>query len=85
MQPSNGEVAARLSKTSAAGEPWDGATDEENLVRRRLLGRGLLIVAFSLSEATRKRGKHQRLITCMGKSLNDFSSAWGEENNAMLP
>ncbi|RWW09246.1 hypothetical protein GW17_00027271 [Ensete ventricosum] len=55
---SNDKAVARLSKTSAAGEPRDGAADE-NLVRRRLLRRGLLLVAFSSSEATRKRGKHR--------------------------
>ncbi|RRT84140.1 hypothetical protein B296_00011470 [Ensete ventricosum] len=55
---SNDEAVARLSKTSAAGELRDGAADE-NLVRRRLLRRGLLLVAFSSSEATRKRGKHR--------------------------
>ncbi|RWW35142.1 hypothetical protein GW17_00000062 [Ensete ventricosum] len=42
-------------ETSVAGEPRDGVTDEENLMRRQLLRRCLLLVIFS-SEATRKRG-----------------------------
>ncbi|RWW59888.1 hypothetical protein BHE74_00033153 [Ensete ventricosum] len=63
--PSNGKTASRLllrrilrqrSKTSTAGEPRDDTADEENLARRRLLRSGLLLFAFSSSEATRKRG-----------------------------
>ncbi|RZS17779.1 hypothetical protein BHM03_00049968 [Ensete ventricosum] len=42
--PFNSEVVARLSETSAGGEPQDGTTDEENLTRRRLLRRSLLLV-----------------------------------------
>ncbi|RRT41779.1 hypothetical protein B296_00057548 [Ensete ventricosum] len=51
--PSNGKTASRLllrrilhqrSKTSTAGEPRDDTADEENLARRRLLRRGLLLV-----------------------------------------
>ncbi|RWW17203.1 hypothetical protein GW17_00018877 [Ensete ventricosum] len=63
------------------GEPWDGTMDE-NLARRLLLRHSLLLVAFSLSEATRKRGKRRRLLlTHAGRrSLSDISSVWGEEN-----
>ncbi|RRT51341.1 hypothetical protein B296_00049880 [Ensete ventricosum] len=53
--------AVRLSEMSAAGEPWDGNTDE-NLTRRRLFRSGPLLVAVASSKATRKRGKHQRLL-----------------------
>ncbi|RZS04479.1 hypothetical protein BHM03_00034835 [Ensete ventricosum] len=43
VPPSNCEATARLSETSVAEEPWDGAADE-NLVRQRLLRGGLLLV-----------------------------------------
>ncbi|RRT67337.1 hypothetical protein B296_00011993, partial [Ensete ventricosum] len=59
VPPSNSGAAARLWETSAVGEPRDGAADEENLVRQRVLRRGPLLVALSSSEATRKRGKRQ--------------------------
>ncbi|RRT85326.1 hypothetical protein B296_00007040 [Ensete ventricosum] len=79
VSPFKNEVAARLLETPVVGEPRDDAMDEENLVRRRLLHRGFLIIAFSSSEATRKRGKRQRLLlTRAGRSLGDFSSARGE-------
>ncbi|RWW10415.1 hypothetical protein BHE74_00022452 [Ensete ventricosum] len=41
----------------AVGESRDDVTDEENIMRPRLLGHGLLLVAFSSSEVTRKRGR----------------------------
>ncbi|RWV77064.1 hypothetical protein GW17_00062164 [Ensete ventricosum] len=79
VSPFNNEVAARLLETPVVGEPRDDTVDEENLVRWRLLHRGFLIIAFSSSEATRKRGKRQRLLlTRVGRSLGDFSSARGE-------
>ncbi|RWW16868.1 hypothetical protein GW17_00019230 [Ensete ventricosum] len=76
LLPSNSEAIARLSKTSMIGEPRDDAADE-NLTRW-----GLLATVFSSSKATRKRGKHQRLLlTRTGRrSLDDFLSARGEEN-----
>ncbi|RWW66640.1 hypothetical protein BHE74_00025979 [Ensete ventricosum] len=53
------ERGRRRGRTSDIGEPRDGAADEENLVRQRVLHRGPLLVALSSSEATRKRGKRQ--------------------------
>ncbi|RRT43065.1 hypothetical protein B296_00056695 [Ensete ventricosum] len=50
-------------ESSAAGEPRDNATNEDNLVRRQHLCRDLLLIAFSSSEATRKRGDHGDLRT----------------------
>ncbi|RZS22925.1 hypothetical protein BHM03_00055761, partial [Ensete ventricosum] len=82
VPPSNGEAAAWLLETSAAGEPRDGT--DENLTRQRLLRRGLLLVAFSSFEMTRKRRKLRRfLFTRMGRrSLGDLSSVRREENEA---
>ncbi|RWW53232.1 hypothetical protein BHE74_00040294 [Ensete ventricosum] len=44
------------SEMFAAGEPRNGVVVKENLARRQLLHNGLLLVAFSSSEATRTRG-----------------------------
>ncbi|RWW23914.1 hypothetical protein GW17_00011823 [Ensete ventricosum] len=81
VRPSNGATASRLLEMSTTREPRDGATDE-NLVRQQLFRRGLLLVAFSSFEATRKRGKRWRLLlTHAGRrSLGDFSCMQGEEN-----
>ncbi|RZS19067.1 hypothetical protein BHM03_00051422 [Ensete ventricosum] len=60
--PSNGEATARLllrhvlrrrPETFAAGKPRDGAVDEENLKRQRLLCRGLLV--FFLGDEEKRR------------------------------
>ncbi|RRT42191.1 hypothetical protein B296_00044252 [Ensete ventricosum] len=80
VPPTNDDTAARLSETSVAREPRDSVVDEENLTKRRLFPRGLLIVTFS-SEAMRERGKHRRLLfTRARRSLGNFSSTRGEEN-----
>ncbi|RWW64948.1 hypothetical protein BHE74_00027770 [Ensete ventricosum] len=70
-------ATAQLSETSVAGEPLDGAV-EQNLARRRLLRRGL--VAFSSFEVTRKRGKCRRLLlTCSGRRKRGDIDADREE------
>ncbi|RWW10735.1 hypothetical protein GW17_00025707 [Ensete ventricosum] len=55
-------------------------------MRITLLGDDFFAAVFYSSEARRKRGKRWRLLIRMGRrSLDEFSSARGEENEASSP
>ncbi|RWV93634.1 hypothetical protein GW17_00043896, partial [Ensete ventricosum] len=88
MPPSNCEATARLSEMSAVRESQDDAEDE-NFTRRR--SRRSLLVAFSSSEAMRKKRetsmtshlcreeKPQRLLIHTGRRKLDFFSPCREK------
>ncbi|RRT52505.1 hypothetical protein B296_00043495 [Ensete ventricosum] len=69
----NGTTHIRRSEMFAAGEPRNSVVVKENLARRQLLHSGLLLVAFSSFEATRKRGLRDE-TDYEGSTRNAFMS-----------